>query len=134
MPAGCRVRVKDLPLLEFPHVCELTALREVTNGKERLQQKDFADGRVRVPFYILARICEVEGAGTVRIRLFDENGERSRDSDFHFGEPGRYYTHIICYERYPDLKPGTYRVAVFLNERLLDERPIEVFPGNGDQQ
>jgi len=129
---GCRVRIQDLPLLEDPHVCEITALREIIAGENHLVRKEFANGRVSAPFYLLVRICDVEGAGTARISLYKEEGERLHDTFFPFGETGFFYSHIICYQRLTSLAPGRYRVAVFLNDQLLDERPLQVFSAAAD--
>ncbi|MBN1197369.1 MAG: hypothetical protein JXA62_08180 [Candidatus Aminicenantes bacterium] len=132
LTSGCRVRIQDLPLLEDPHVCELTALQEIRADEYHLDRKEFANGRVRTPFYLLVRICDVEGAGKARISVYREGGQLLHESVFPFGEPGRYYSHIICYERHTSLVPGTYRVVVFLNGHLLDERPLRVFPADAD--
>ena len=118
--------MEDLPLLTTPHVCELAALRRITTDRDKLTREEFNDGRVRPPFYLLARICDVEGAGTVRLAIYNEGGERVGESSFDFGEEDLYYSHIICFEHYGDIPAGTYRVAVFLNGHILDERPLRI--------
>ena len=125
--SGCRVKVEDLPLLLDPHVCELTALQQIDSEKERLIRKAFPDGKVTCPFYLLVKICDAENRGTIRIALYTPAGKRLRNALFHFGKTGEYYHHITCFERFQNLPPGTYRVAVFVNDRLRDERPMKIF-------
>ena len=120
--------MEDLPLLTTPHVCELAAFQRITADQDRLDREEFKNGRVQSPFYLLVRICDVEGAGTVRLALYNERGERVKQSPFAFGKENLYYSHIICFEHYGDLAPGTYRVAVFLNDHILDERPLRIHP------
>jgi len=125
---GCRVRVEDLPLLVDPHVCELVALRDISVNGDRLNRRGFTDGRVRAPFYLLVRVCDVEGEGKARIALYDQAGVRRHESTFEFGEKDRFYSHVIFYERHADIPAGTYRVAVLINGRVLDERPLRIYP------
>ena len=125
--AGCRVKVEDLPLLLDPHVCELTALQRIDSEKERLIRKTFHGGKVTSPFYLLVKICDAENRGTIRIALYTTEGKRLRNVLFHFGETGKFYQHITCFERFRNIPPGTYRVTVFVNEHLRDERSLKIF-------
>lgn len=82
------------------------------------------------PFFLLVKICDVENRGTVRVALYTKAGERVRDVSFSFGAEGKFYQYITCYERFTQVPAGTYRIAVFVNQHLRDERPLKVDDAN----
>ena len=53
---------------------------------------------------------------------------RDRKLDFSFGEADKYFEHIIFIDRVENLKPGKYRYAVFLNDHLLAESKLVIYP------
>ena len=53
---------------------------------------------------------------------------QARKLDFSFGEADKYFEYIIFIDRVENLKPGKYRYAVFLNDHLLAERKLVIYP------
>ncbi len=124
--ASCRIKPEQLPFLAHPYLYKIEFLKHVENDNDKAKKEYFKDGVVRVPFYFLLTVKELEDEGAIRVRFYNEDKKRVAERAFYYGEPGKYYEYIICFERVENILPGSYRYAVFYNDGLIYEGSLTV--------
>jgi hypothetical protein len=75
----------------------------------------------------------MEDSGTVQIRFYPatQNKEKAEpvklvEKEFYFGQSGKYYEYIIFFDQVEGLSPGSYRYAIFCNNKLIYEDGIMI--------
>lgn len=125
LTAACGVRVRDLPFREYPVVTEFACLADIEERGDELIKKGFS-GTPFFPLFLCFKLNEVEGAGSLRLLLYDDAGKLVRQKVFNYGQPGTFYEHITVYQRYDDLPDGTYTVVIFWGQELVFRRRLQV--------
>ncbi|MCP5049481.1 MAG: hypothetical protein GY940_20085 [bacterium] len=128
--SGCGIKMAQLPAIEYPYVAEIEFLKEVKNIDGKAKKKRFKQNRITSPFYFFLKIKEIENNGTVRVAFYGtgntSDNTLAAEKQFNFGQPGKYYEHIIFFDQVKGLKEGKYRYAIFYNDRLIYEDKIEI--------
>lgn len=127
---GCGFKPEQLPFPTYPYVAEMEFLKSVENDNGRVKKERFKDDIIVSPFFFQVKIKEIENSGTIRVLFFDSRNRKVDEKHFRFGEPGKYYEHIICFDEVERLSPGTYRFAVFYNSGLLYENGLKISGDN----
>lgn len=124
--AGCAIRVEDLPFREYPYISELEFLRDLEVDGNQVKKTRYSEERVTFPLVLFFKLNEVDGPGTLQIRIYDEKGQQVHIRDFQFGESGRYYEYIIFYNRLEKLPGNAFTLALFYNRDLISTIPVPV--------
>jgi hypothetical protein len=105
-------------------------VRSAENDNGKVKTERFKDDIVRSPFFFVLKIKEIEDSGTITVKFYDSRNRQVEEKSFPFGEPGKYYEYIICFDAVTSLVPGVYRYAVFYNTGLLYEDQLKISDEN----
>jgi hypothetical protein len=124
--ASCRIKPEQLPFLDYPYLFQMEFLKGVENDNGKARKEYFKDGIVRAPFYFLLTVKELEDEGSIWVKFYDGDKKKVAEYSFRYGEPGKYYEYIICFEKVERILPGSYRYTVFFNDGLIYEGSVTV--------
>lgn len=132
LAASCRLKPEQLPFLDYPYFFSMEFLKHVEKDNGKAKKEYFKDGVVRVPFYFLLTVKELEDEGVLSVRFYNRDGKKVAEHAFRYGEPEKYYEYIICFEKVAGILPGSYRYAVFYNDGLIYEGSLTVAAAQKD--
>jgi hypothetical protein len=101
-------------------------VRSAENDNGKVKTERFKDDIVRSPFFFVLKIKEIENSGTITVKFYDSRNRQVEEKNFRFGEPGKYYEYIICFDAVISLAPGAYRYAVFYDTGLIYEDQLKI--------
>jgi len=121
MVSSCGVKPEQLPFLSHSYISKIEFVKNVENIKGKLKKERFKHGIITSPFYFILKIKEVENKGELFIKFYNINGKKKDEKSFEFGDFGKYYEYVICFDRIDKLTSGRYHYIIFFNNRLIYE-------------
>ncbi len=116
---SCGIKVEELPNLEKPYIEKVYFLKEVKFDNGKITKIFFKD-KIRNPFFILIKMKNTRGKGTLKIKLY-KNDKLAYEKTFYFGKAGKEYETIFVWERVEEKMKGKICYAIFYNDSLLWE-------------
>ncbi len=116
---SCGIKVEELPNLEKPYIEKVYFLKEVKFDNGKISKIFFKD-KIRNPFFILIKLKNTRGKGTLKIKLY-KNDKLTYEKSFFFGKEGKEYETIFLWDRVEERMKGKIFYAIFYNDSLLWE-------------